>query len=115
MKTLGILSLALLLTITALPASADAGVVHDDRVNARTTDVYTFTFQAGVQYDISILGDGDTDLDLFLYDENGNLIDSDTGPTDAANVQVTPRWTGSFTLRIKNLGSVWNAYRLSIR
>ena len=44
---------------------------HTDVVSARGTDIYNLTFQGGESAVLSVLGDGDTDLDLYVYDENG--------------------------------------------
>jgi hypothetical protein len=85
---------------------------HYDEVLARTTDVYTMSFRGGEWAEIRVRGDGDTDLDCYVYDQNGNLIDSDTDYTDYCILGWVPRWTGSFTLRIQNLGWVWNGYIL---
>jgi hypothetical protein len=63
---------------------------------------------------VYVSGDGDTDLDLFIYDENGVLIDSDTDYGDECVVTVVPNWTGRFTIQIRNLGSVYNRYTLNI-
>lgn len=56
----------------------------------------------------------ETDLDLYIYDENGNLIDSDIDNTDICVCTWTPRWTGRFKIKIVNRGSVYNNYRLMI-
>lgn len=85
-----------------------------DKVSANTTDVYTVKLYAGEDAYIYVEGDGDTDLDIFLYDENGNLIDSDTDELDDCLVTCCPKWTGTFKLKIKNLGDVYNRYRLRI-
>ncbi|KPK80190.1 MAG: hypothetical protein AMS25_09855 [Gemmatimonas sp. SM23_52] len=92
---------------------AGGPAVHPDRVLAHTTDIYEITFSGGESAIIEVVGDGDTDLDCFVYDENSNLIDSDTDYTDHCILIWTPRWTGPFQLQIKNLGSVWNAYVLT--
>ncbi len=85
-------------------------IVHRDRVIANTTDVYNVTFRGGESAIVMVIGDGDTDLDLYIYDENGNLIDSDLDMTDNCVCTFTPRWTGNFTIKIKNRGSVYNNY-----
>ena len=85
---------------------------HVDTVLAGRTDVYNITFRGGEQAIVMVSGDGDTDLDLYVYDENGNLIDSDTDNTDQCVCTFTPRWTGRFTIKIKNLGRVYNRYTL---
>lgn len=87
---------------------------HTDRVLAHSTDTYTQKLYANETAYIYVTGDGDTDLDLYLYDSNGNLIDSDTDGTDTCLCEVTPRWTGTFKIKIKNLGNVYNRYRLRI-
>ena len=48
-----------------------------------------------------------------IYDENGNLIDSDTDSTDECLCTFTPRWTGQFKIKIKNRGNVYNEYQIT--
>ena len=57
---------------------------------------------------VTIRGDGDSDLDCFIYDENGNEADRDDDSTDRCVLTVLPRWTGRFSVRIKNLGGISN-------
>ena len=85
---------------------------HRDRVSARTTDIYNLTFEGGEFAEIAVLGDRDTDLDLYVYDENGHEICSDTDLTDQTYCSWRPRWTGRFRIEIRNLGDVYNAYTL---
>ena len=82
-------------------------------VSAYDTDVFRITFRGGVRAEVTVVGDGDTDLDLHVYDENGNLIDSDTDVTDIAYCSWTPRWTGTFRIEVKNWGRVYNEYRIT--
>lgn len=42
-----------------------------------------------------------SDLDLYLRDDSGYLVDSDTSPDDTPTVVVTPARTGTFRLYIK--------------
>jgi len=69
---------------------------------------------AGETTRIVVDGDGDSDLDAFLYDENGHLVDSDTDLTDYCILEVRPLWTGRFTLVISNVGRVANLYELRV-
>ncbi|WP_376988139.1 hypothetical protein [Bosea sp. R86505] len=82
-------------------------------VRAGATDVYTERFRGGQRAEVAVTGDGDTDLDLYVYDENGNLICQDTDFTDRTFCQWNPRWTGFFRIEIVNLGSIRNTYFLA--
>lgn len=84
-----------------------------EKVNAKTTDVYHIRFRGHEDAIVVVSGDGDTDLDLYIYDENDNLIDSDTDLGDACVCTFRPAWTGTFTIKVKNLGNVYNRYELA--
>jgi hypothetical protein len=62
---------------------------------------------------IVVRGDGDTDLDLAVYDGMGGLIVSDTDDTDYCVVRFTVTRGGTFTVRVRNFGWVYNEYRIS--
>jgi hypothetical protein len=81
-----------------------------DRVRAGATDVFRINYRGGEEAEVAVMGDGDTDLDLYVYDENGNLICSDTDNTDRMYCSWYPRWTGQFQIKIRNYGSVYNEY-----
>ena len=83
-----------------------------DRVLGNHTDTWRITFRGGEVAVVGVSGDGDTDLDLYIYDGNGNFITSDTDLGDDCLVSFTPRWTGVFYVKIKNLGNVYNNYLL---
>ena len=57
------------------------GVVSE-RVEARSIDFYNITFEGGELAQVLVDGDGDTDLDLYVFDSEGNLVASDTDLTD---------------------------------
>lgn len=88
---------------------------HQDRVLSGKTDVYDgLVFEGGEFALVSLRGDGDTDLDLAVFDENNNHIDSSTAGGDRETVSFTPRWTGPFRVEIKNYGGVYNDYVLCL-
>lgn len=109
-----------LLAIAMLSASANAlisGIVSTQgytRVAAYDTDEYTFRFLSGWTAGALLSGDGDTDLDLYVYDGNGNLICKSDTYGDDEGCTWSPSWSGNFTIRIKNRGSVYNRYFLKI-
>jgi len=79
-------------------------------VSSFSVDRYHISFRGGQVARILLRGDHDTDLDLYVYDENGHLIVSDTDRTDTCYVRWYPRWTGPFTIRVRNRGRVYNRY-----
>jgi hypothetical protein len=80
------------------------------KVAAKSTDSFTIKFWANERASIAVSGDGDTDLDLYVYDENGNLIDKDTDYSDDCIVNFFPKWTGKFIIKVVNRGNVYNNY-----
>jgi len=65
------------------------------------TTLYSGTFRRGYTYKVMAIGGrGIADLDIALYDENDNLIDEDSESDARPIVDVTPRWSGDFTLAI---------------
>jgi hypothetical protein len=123
MKTHTTLALAAasLLTLGATGLAAEAAtaagavggpIEHYAQVPAYSTDSYRLRFQAGELAAIDIIGDGDTDLDCFVYDASGNLIELDDDGTDHCVLRWIPTETQTFRLEISNLGLVYNAYVL---
>ncbi|MBR5299229.1 MAG: hypothetical protein IKU36_03140 [Bacteroidales bacterium] len=82
----------------------------EDIVPAHSTNAYKERFWGGEVAEVVVFGDGDTDLDLYIYDENDNLITSDTDYTDICICRWNPIWTGYFIIKVVNRGSVYNAY-----
>jgi hypothetical protein len=68
------------------------------------TRSYTRVFRAGEVAIVIVEGDGDSDLDLYVYDEDGNLVASDTDDTDFCVVRFTPERMQRFTIKVVNLG-----------
>jgi hypothetical protein len=84
-----------------------------ETVAALGTVSYVLPFQANQLAQVYVSGDGTTDLDVYVYDQNGNLIEYDDDWGDECLVRWIPRWTGQFTIVVKNLGRVWNRYYIT--
>lgn len=73
----------------------------DDLGNGGQHDI-TLNLSAGTRY--IMVGACDEyceDLDLGLYDHNGNLISSDTKTNDIPIIVAIPRWNAQFVLRVR--------------
>lgn len=109
--------LALIDNIDAEAKGAQRGAVngptrHYDSVNGNSTDTYNISFVANQLAEILVSGDGDTDLDLYVYDSNGNLIEKDIDYSDDCYVRWIPKWTGRYIVKIVNRGPLYNRYVL---
>lgn len=87
--------------------------VLTDRVYSHSNNVYYCDFRGGEFACVAVTGDHDTDLDLYIYDQNNNLIAYDEDYTDNCIVTFTPSWTGRFYMKVVNRGSVYNNFALA--
>jgi hypothetical protein len=84
-----------------------------DRIAAGGKHVFRdVEFQGGAAAAVYIEGDGDSNLDLLVFDELDNEICAGTGYSDRELCRWTPRWTGPFRIEVRNAGGVVNQYRL---
>lgn len=108
---------AALLLVAAVP-SAFAGAVSPvnllTSVNAYGRDRFEPTlFRGGEIARVVVRGDGDTDLDLYIYDSYGNLVAKDDDGLDYCVATFRPSRTAYYTVVVRNLGSVYNRYTLT--
>jgi hypothetical protein len=67
----------------------------------RGQDDITLNLRRGTSYAIVGVCDNDCrDIDLALYDDNGNLVASDTRDDFTPVIRITPRWNAQFTIRV---------------
>jgi hypothetical protein len=83
-----------------------------NRVEAFDTDVFLIPFRGCEEGWIRVDGDGDTDLDLFVYDACGRLIGKDDDSLDLCIVRFWVSRTQTLRVEVRNLGGVYNAYTL---
>ena len=107
--------LALIDNIDAEAKGAQRGNINGpsrdySAVNGNSYMDYTASFVANELAEILVSGDGVTDLDLYVYDSNGNLITKDTDYSDDCYVRWVPAWTGRYTIRIVNRGPIYNRF-----
>jgi hypothetical protein len=88
------------------PARFSTGIGTGD------THVYAMTFRANEPVMIAVTGEGLSDLDLFVEDERGNRICAADSAGDDEICRWTPRWSGGFRIRVRNIGKAANAYRI---
>lgn len=99
-------------TASGTLGSTRGAIAHRDSVAARSYDDFVISFYGGQVARVGVVGDGDTDIDLIVYDQNGHEIARDTDPSSECLVQFVPRWTGPFRVRVINNGYVYSNYIL---
>ena len=81
-----------------------------DYVAGNSYKIYYVRFNGGYTAEVGLVGGSQSDLDLYVYDENNNLIVKDDDYTSECYVRWTPRWTGIFKIKVVNRGSAGNTY-----
>lgn len=85
----------------------------ESRVYGKAYTDYEIKFWASELAEVVVIGDGDNDLDLYIYDQNGNLVASDTDYTDQCVCRWVPAWTGPFRIRIVNRGAIYSDFAIA--
>jgi hypothetical protein len=107
--------IAVMLTFGAVMPSLGGSVrgpqyLGGEVVAAYGTKIYTATFRANEYASVGVSGDGDTDLDLYVYDDQGRLISKDDGPSDECRTRMIVYRTSRFTIKVVNRGSLYNEF-----
>jgi hypothetical protein len=88
-------------------------VLNEKNTRLDPGDTYTLSnviFEARKPAVVLVVGDGDGDLDLWVYDDNGILIGSDVDSTSVCEVAWVPRYEAPFRLVIRNVGTTWERF-----
>lgn len=98
-------------------AATNRVVTQSVRAEAESSQTYTLSLCAPSVF-LEVHGDGDTDLDFWVYDPSGREVHSDTDGTDITFATLSSgRSYGScadFSLRIHNFGSVYNQVEIKL-
>lgn len=82
------------------------------RLPGGQTDVWKVPFYGNSYAEVSVLGDGDSNLDVLITDENRNTICYDVSWSDKVYCDFVPAWNGYFYITVKNTGRKRNSYYL---
>jgi hypothetical protein len=82
------------------------------RLPSGQIDVWEVPFYGNSYAEVAIAGDGDTNLDMVITDENGNVICYDVSPSDQVYCDFVPAWDGYFYITVENTGRSRNSYYL---
>lgn len=86
-------------------------------VKAKGTAVFKgkdVVFRGGEVAEIAVMGDGDANLDLYVFDELDNQICASKRYADREYCRWTPRWTGPFRIEVRNRSPLWSAFTITV-
>lgn len=110
--------LKLIAKVESKQANTTRGNVAGARVDERYIEpngsvTYYERFWKGESAIVSLVGSGGADLDLYIYDMNGNLISKDDDYTTECIVSFLPYYTTTFRIKVINRSSYWGYYGIA--
>ena len=87
---------------------------NEERVEGSAQEIYHLYCSANESVYVTVVGDGDTDLDLYIFDTDENLVTYDTDYTDICTCEFTAECSGYYTIVVKNCGKFVNYYSLHV-
>lgn len=86
----------------------------DMRLGAKATDSFTVVLRGQEWTSIDLVGDGYTDLDVYVYNSNGLCIARHTDSSDRCHIEFFTLTDARYEIRVVNRGDVYNEYDLLI-
>ena len=83
------------------------------RLEGRKDNVHKMRVKAGSYVKVMVNGDEESDLDVWVYDTDGDLVGSGEEEGDQEEVSFKAKQSGIYTIRVSNLGQNINTYQLS--
>ena len=113
-----IVSLVAIVALGLVVVNVDAGRIPGPGIDTKICQAfgsvtYHETFAGGQIARVAIVGDGTTDLDVFVYDMQGRLIVQGIGLTDREVVTWFPNGTQTYRIVVRNLGNTWNRFSMA--
>ena len=103
-------------SVTLTSASTNLHVSQQEiyRISAYEARNHYYKVRKGERVDIELSGDTFTNLDLYVYDANGYLIDTKLGRGDYEISNITVLADTTLTVKVVNRGGDFNVYDLSV-
>ena len=79
------------------------GLVGSGVLGPGQGEYFDVALRSGSTYSIYVVpSEPGVDFDLYVHDENGNLVSQDTSTSSDALCLITPVWTGPFRLTVRS-------------
>jgi hypothetical protein len=102
------------ITATALMATSASAyeIAVSNYIYPGESITYSGVFRSNQNSFAELIGSGASDLDIFVYDENWNLIDVSDTTSAYEYARWNPTWTGVFHVKVYNYGSRASSFDL---
>jgi len=84
------------------------------RVDSYSNREFEVCFSGAEFGRVVVEGDGDTDLDLYVYDARGRLVSDDTDGTDYCIGTFYTPYTQTYRIKVVNYGGVYNEFTIRV-
>jgi hypothetical protein len=103
-------------SVTFASANTNSAVSEQEiyRISAFDVRNHFYKVRKGERVTIELSGDTFTNLDLYVYDANGYLIDTKLGRSDYEVSYITVFADTTLTVKVVNRGRDFNDYDLSV-
>lgn len=111
--------MAAALTLPVIGASLHTGADDGSRrsdatpIPADAVDVYCVEFRGGEPAHVTLLGIGARDLNVYVYDDSGQLVASDTSLGVDCWVEWFPEVTAMYRIEVENVGDADGIYAIA--
>ena len=95
-----------------LRGAVDGPKMHRARLGSSRAHSYEFTFAGKARASVAIVGDGETDLDIEVFDSHGKHIATSELPGDHESLSWVPKSASIYRVEIRNNGTTSNDYTL---
>jgi hypothetical protein len=90
------------------------GLVGSGVLGPGQAEYFDVALKSGITYSVYVApAEPGVDFDLYIHDENGNLVSQDTSTNSDALCLITPAWTGPFRLTVKAARGL-STYRIRV-
>lgn len=90
------------------------GLVGSGVLGPGQAEYFDVALRSGATYSVYVVpSEPSVDFDLYVHDENGNLVTQDTSTSSDALCFITPVWTGPFRLTVKAARGL-STYRIRV-
>ncbi len=107
---LTLITMMITLPVASLGGATGGPKEGNIRLDANTYTKINVSFNARELAFIGLKGNGNTDLDIYVLDQNNKLIISDTDNSDTCLVEWVPALTETFTIYVVNRGNIHNDF-----